>query len=68
MEAHEETNNRLQELSDKLGTLQAESNELLLRIENFTTLRLQAFAEAFDAVNLNFQDIFNSLTATDSSN
>jgi chromosome segregation protein len=68
LEAYEETNNRLQELSDKLGTLQAESNELLLRIENFTTLRLQAFGEAFDAVNLNFQDIFNSLTATDSSN
>jgi chromosome segregation protein len=65
LEAYEETNNRLQELSDKLGTLQAESNELLLRIENFTTLRLQAFAEAFDAVNLNFQDIFAELSDGD---
>jgi chromosome segregation protein len=65
LEAYEETNNRLQELSDKLGTLQAESNELLLRIENFTTLRLQAFGEAFDAVNLNFQDIFAELSDGD---
>jgi chromosome segregation protein len=30
LEAYEETNNRLQELSDKLGTLEAESMELLL--------------------------------------
>jgi chromosome segregation protein len=65
LEAYEETNNRLQELSDKLGTLAAESNELLLRIENFTTLRLQAFGEAFDAVNLNFQDIFAELSDGD---
>ncbi len=65
LEAYEETNNRLQELSDKLSTLEAESNELLLRIENFTTLRLQAFGEAFDAVNLNFQDIFAELSDGD---
>jgi chromosome segregation protein len=73
LEAYEETNNRLQELSDKLGTLEAESMELLLRIENFTTLRFQAFsvgvasacAEAFDAVNLNFQDIFAELSDGD---
>jgi chromosome segregation protein len=49
LEAYEETNNRLQELSDKLGTLEAESMELLLRIENFTTLRFQdIFAELSD--------------------
>ncbi len=65
LEAYEETNNRLQELSDKLTTLEAESTELLLRIENFTTLRLQAFAEAFNAVNLNFQDIFAELSDGD---
>jgi chromosome segregation ATPase len=44
LEAYEETNNRLQELSDKLGTLETERMELLLRIENFTTLRFQAFS------------------------
>ncbi len=65
LEAYEETNNRLQELSDKLGTLEAESMELLLRIENFTTLRFQAFSEAFDAVNANFQNIFAELSDGD---
>jgi chromosome segregation protein len=65
LEAYEETNNRLQELSDKLGTLEAESMELLLRIENFTTLRFQAFREAFDAVNANFQNIFAELSDGD---
>jgi len=38
--------------------LAAERTELLLRIENFTTLRQRAFKEAFDAVNQNFQSIF----------
>ncbi len=65
LEAYEETNNRLQELSDKLATLEAESTELLLRIENFTTLRFQAFSEAFDAVNANFQNIFAELSDGD---
>jgi chromosome segregation protein len=65
LEAYEETNQRLQELSDKLNTLEAERNELLLRIENFTTLRLQAFSEAFDAVNANFQNIFAELSDGD---
>jgi chromosome segregation protein len=65
LEAYEETNNRLQELSEKLATLEAESTELLLRIENFTTLRFQAFTEAFDAVNANFQNIFAELSDGD---
>ena len=65
LEAYEETNNRLQELSEKLATLEAESTELLLRIENFTTLRFQAFSEAFDAVNANFQNIFAELSDGD---
>jgi chromosome segregation protein len=65
LEAYEETNNRLQELSDKLATLEGESTELLLRIENFTTLRFQAFTEAFDAVNANFQNIFAELSDGD---
>jgi chromosome segregation protein len=54
-----------QKLTDKLATLEGESTELLLRIENFTTLRFQAFSEAFDAVNLNFQDIFAELSDGD---
>lgn len=65
LEAYEEANNRLEELQGKLDTLANESNELLLRIENFTTLRLQAFKEAFDAVNENFQNIFAELSDGD---
>lgn len=65
LEAYEQTNNRLQELSDKLATLEGESTEILLRIENFTTLRCQAFSEAFDAVNANFQNIFAELSDGD---
>jgi chromosome segregation protein len=58
LEEYERTQKRLEELSQKLSTLEAERTELLLRIENFTTLRLRAFTEAFDAVNQNFQTIF----------
>ncbi|NES99658.1 MAG: chromosome segregation protein SMC [Sphaerospermopsis sp. SIO1G1] len=56
---------RLQELTEKLQTLEAERTELLLRIENFTTLRQAAFKQAFDAVNENFQSIFATLSDGD---
>ena len=59
------TQERLQELSQKLTTLEGERTELLLRIENFTTLRRRAFKEAFDAVNENFQTIFAELSEGD---
>jgi chromosome segregation protein len=59
------TQERLQELSQKLTTLAGERTELLLRIENFTTLRRRAFKEAFDAVNENFQTIFAELSEGD---
>ncbi|BBD62654.1 chromosome segregation protein [Nostoc sp. HK-01] len=65
LEEYERTQNRLQELTDKLQTLEAERTELLLRIENFTTLRQHAFKEAFDAVNENFQSIFATLSEGD---
>lgn len=65
LEEYEHTAARLQELSQKLATLEAERTELLLRIENFTTLRLRAFQEAFDAVNQNFQNIFAELSEGD---
>ncbi|HIK06101.1 MAG TPA: chromosome segregation protein SMC [Trichormus sp. M33_DOE_039] len=65
LEEYERTQNRLEELSQKLQTLEAERTELLLRIENFTTLRQQAFKEAFDAVNENFQGIFATLSDGD---
>ena len=65
LEEYERTQERLEELSGKLGTLDEERTELLLRIENFTTLRCRAFKEAFDAVNKNFQSIFAELSDGD---
>ena len=65
LEQYERTQQRLAELSEKLETLEAERTELLLRIENFTTLRQRAFKEAFDAVNENFQSIFATLSQGD---
>jgi len=65
LEEYERTETRLQELSEKVQTLEAERTELLLRIENFTTLRFRAFKEAFDAVNANFQTIFATLSEGD---
>jgi len=65
LEEYNRTQERLQELSQKLMTLEGERTELLLRIENFTTLRRRAFKEAFDAVNENFQTIFAELSEGD---
>lgn len=65
LEEYKRTNARLEELTQKLETLVAERTELLLRIENFTTLRQKAFKEAFDAVNENFQSIFATLSEGD---
>lgn len=65
IEEYERTQARLEELTEKLETLLEERTELLLRIENFTTLRLKAFKESFDAVNANFQRIFAELSDGD---
>jgi chromosome segregation protein len=65
LEQYERTENRLNELTQKLETLEGERTDLLLRIENFTTLRQRAFKEAFDAVNENFQSIFAILSDGD---
>ena len=65
LEQYERTQNRLEQLTQKLATLEAERTELLLRIENFTTLRQRAFQEAFEAVNQNFQSIFAILSEGD---
>ena len=62
---YEKTEARLQELSHKLDTIEAERTELLLRVEKFTTLRLRAFKESFDAVNKNFQKIYAELSDGD---
>ncbi|MFN4195019.1 MAG: chromosome segregation protein SMC [Thermosynechococcus sp.] len=60
-----DTQRRLNELQEKLAVLEAERTEILLRIENFTTLRQQSFRDAFEAVNANFQTIFAALSDGD---
>jgi chromosome segregation protein len=65
LEEYAKTQTRLDDLTGKLSTLEAERTELLLRIENFTTLRQNAFMEAFDAVNENFETIFAELSEGD---
>lgn len=65
LEEYKDTEGRLQELSEKLNTLAQERTDLLSRVEKFTTLRLKAFREAFDAVNINFQSIFATLSEGD---
>ena len=65
LEEYEKTEARLQELSNKLDTIEVERTELLLRVEKFTTLRLRAFKESFDAVNENFQKIYAELSDGD---
>lgn len=65
IEEYERTQERLAELTDKLTTLESERTELLLRIENFRTLRYQSFREAFDEIDVNFQSIFAELSDGD---
>lgn len=65
LEEYDRTQTRLQELTEKLQTLESERTELLLRIETFTTLRQRAFMESFDAVNQNFKEIFAQLSDGD---
>jgi chromosome segregation protein len=62
---YESVTERLTDLSDRLETLNQERTELLLRIENFTTLRQRAFMQAFNAVNENFKTIFAELSDGD---
>ncbi len=65
LEEFDKTQARLDSLSERLTTLEAERTEILLRIENFTTLRVRAFMETFDAVNANFSSIFAELSQGD---
>ncbi len=62
---YEQTQERLQDLTQKLATLNEERTELLLRIENFATLRRQAFMEAFETVDQHFRTIFAQLSDGD---
>lgn len=61
----EATTARLTDLSQRLETLSQERTEILLRVEDFTTLRQRAFMEAFTAIDQNFQEIFAELSDGD---
>ncbi|UZQ53689.1 chromosome segregation protein SMC [Trichothermofontia sichuanensis B231] len=65
LEEYDRVETRLAELSEKLATLESERTELLLRVENFTTLRQRAFMEAYNAVDANFRAIFAELSEGD---
>ena len=56
---------RLNELENRLQILTDERSELLLRIETVSTLRQEAFMEAFQAVDEHFREIFASLSEGD---
>lgn len=56
---------RLIELESRLNVLTDERSELLLRIETVSTLRQEAFMEAFQAVDVHFREIFASLSEGD---
>ncbi|WP_269616487.1 chromosome segregation protein SMC [Prochlorococcus marinus] len=56
---------RLNELENRLQVLTDERSELLLRIETVSTLRQEAFMEAFKAVDVHFREIFASLSEGD---
>ncbi len=56
---------RLNELENRLQVLTDERSELLLRIETVSTLRQEAFMEAFKAVDEHFREIFASLSEGD---
>ncbi len=56
---------RLNELASRLEVLTEERSELLVRIETVSTLRQEAFMEAFKAVDIHFREIFASLSEGD---
>ena len=61
----EELIERLNGLREKLEILSSERSELLLRIETVSTMRQEAFMQAFIEVDKHFKEIFASLSDGD---
>ena len=61
----EELDERLNALVERLTVLSNERSELLLRIETVSTMRQEAFMEAFSEVDKHFREIFASLSDGD---
>tara|TARA_Y100001968_G_C19450698_1_gene768353 strand:+ start:1399 stop:4983 length:3585 start_codon:yes stop_codon:yes gene_type:complete len=65
LEELEELTLRLNDLMEKLKILSNERSELLLRIETVSTMRQEAFMQAFVEVDKHFRDIFANLSDGD---
>jgi chromosome segregation protein len=62
LEEYNQTDDRQKELNEHLDTLAMEKDLILQRIGGYDELKRKTFMEAFDAINLNFQDIFAELS------
>ena len=65
LEELEELQKRLNDLIERLNILSNERSELLLRIETVSTMRQEAFMEAFTEVDRHFREIFALLSDGD---
>ena len=65
LEELEELEERLNALVERLTILSNERSELLLRIETVSTMRQEAFMEAFSGVDKHFREIFALLSDGD---
>ena len=65
LEELDDISSRLNDLVDRLTVLSNERSELLLRIETVSTMRQEAFMEAFEQVDRHFREIFADLSDGD---
>jgi chromosome segregation protein len=62
LEEYNQTDERQKELNEHLLTLTNEKEEIILRINGYDELKKRTFLETFEAINLNFQEIFAELS------
>lgn len=62
LDEYNQTEQRQQELDENLDTLGDEKEQIMQRIAGYDQLKKETFIEAFDAVNENFQSIFQELS------
>ena len=62
LDAFKHTEQRKVELDENLETLAVEKEEIIQRISGYDQLKKETFLEAFNAVNENFQAIFQELS------
>ncbi|MBU6452098.1 MAG: chromosome segregation protein SMC [Cyanobacteria bacterium REEB67] len=62
LEEYNQTEERQRDLSENLDTLAIEREQIDQRIMGYGQLKKENFMEAFNAININFQDIFAELS------